>query len=218
LATGSRYLLLDEPFSALHQALRWELRRLLLELQKEFSLNILLVTHDMEEAFSMGHWISVMMDGRLVQSASKIDVYQRPASARIGRFLGVNNLFSGTIREHRDGRVRVGCPGLGQDLWVDQDRVAKGARGDVVVGIRPEEVRLVRHGIDTPDALNHFVGKFTFQHDRAALQTLVFQPAGSASQAIEIDIATRTWRRMETLAEDRISVSLNPEHLFVMPS
>jgi hypothetical protein len=112
----------------------------------------------------------------------------------------------------------VGCPGLGQDLWVDQDRVAKGARGDVVVGIRPEEVRLVRHGIDTPDALNHFVGKFTFQHDRAALQTLVFQPAGSASQAIEIDIATRTWRRMETLAEDRISVSLNPEHLFVMPS
>jgi ABC-type Fe3+/spermidine/putrescine transport system ATPase subunit len=176
------------------------------------------VTHDLEEAFSLGHWISVMMDGRLVHSAPRAEVYHRPASARIARFLGVSNLFSGTLLEQADGCVRVACPGLGRDLWVAQDRVAAGARGDVVVGIRPEEVRLVRQGVDTPDALNHFTGKFTFQHDRAAVQTLVFQPAGAATQVVEIDIATRTWRRMETLAEDRISVSLNPEHLFVMPS
>lgn len=216
LATGSRHLLLDEPFSALHQALRWELRRLLLELQREFELTVLLVTHDLEEAFSMGHWISVMMDGRLVQSAPRSAVYQRPANARIARFLGVNNLFPGTLVEEAGECVRVACEGLGRDLWVNRDRVAAGAGGEVVVGIRPEEVRLVRQGQDQPDPLNHFQGRIVFRHDRAALQTLVFQPEPQARQSLEIDIATRIWRRMATLPEDQLSASLNPEHLFVM--
>jgi ABC-type Fe3+/spermidine/putrescine transport system ATPase subunit len=216
LATGSRHLLLDEPFSALHEALRWELRRLVLELQRELGLTILLVTHDLEEAFSMGHWISVMMDGRLVQSAPRSEVYQRPADARVARFLGVNNLFPGTLAEEAGGRVRITCEGLGRDLWVNRDRVAADAGRDVVVGIRPEEVRLVRQGVDRPDPLNHFKGRIAFRHDRAALQTLVFQPDPRVRQSIEIDIATRTWRRMEALPEDQLSASLNPEHLFVM--
>jgi len=217
LATGNRHLLLDEPFAALHETLRWELRRLLVELQREFALSILLVTHDLEEAFSLGQWISVMMDGRLVQSAPRAEVYQRPANARIARFLGVSNLFAGTVMDCVDGFARVACPGLGRDLWVALDRVAAGTQGDVVVGIRPEEVRLVRQGVDTPGGMNHFEGKFTFQHDRAALQTLVFQPDSGADQPIEIDIASRTWRSMAPLPEGQISVSLNPAHLFVMP-
>jgi len=71
LATGYRYLLLDEPLSALHEGMRKELWFLLRELQQKYELTILMVTHSLEEAFFLGNEVSVMIDGTIHQSGSK---------------------------------------------------------------------------------------------------------------------------------------------------
>jgi ABC-type Fe3+/spermidine/putrescine transport system ATPase subunit/ABC-type sulfate transport system permease component len=95
LAGDPRVVLLDEPFSALDAPVRAELRRELRRLQRDVNLSTVLVTHDPEEAAMLADEILVVSGGQVLQSGSCRDVYQRPASAAIGRLLGIDNLFEG---------------------------------------------------------------------------------------------------------------------------
>ena len=80
LAAKPKLLLLDEPFSALDENLREDMRALVLELRQEFHMTVILVTHDREEALSMSDRIALMFDGKLIQTGTPRDVYTRPAS------------------------------------------------------------------------------------------------------------------------------------------
>jgi ABC-type sulfate/molybdate transport systems ATPase subunit/ABC-type sulfate transport system permease component len=105
LAVDPRVVLLDEPFAALDAPVRAELRRELRRLQREVNLSTVLVTHDPEEAAMLADEIVVVSDGRVLQSGSCRDVYQRPATPEIGRLLGIDNLFEGVA-----GAVPIGLP------------------------------------------------------------------------------------------------------------
>jgi ABC-type Fe3+/spermidine/putrescine transport system ATPase subunit/ABC-type sulfate transport system permease component len=95
LAGDPQVVLLDEPFSALDAPVRAELRRELRRLQRDVNLSTILVTHDPEEAAMLADEIIVVSAGHVLQSGSCREVYQRPASAEIGRLLGIENLFEG---------------------------------------------------------------------------------------------------------------------------
>jgi ABC-type Fe3+/spermidine/putrescine transport system ATPase subunit/ABC-type sulfate transport system permease component len=95
LAVDPRIVLLDEPFSALDAPVRAELRRELRRLQRDVNLSTVIVTHDPEEAAMLADEIVVLSDGQILQSGSCREVYQRPASVKIGRLLGIDNLFEG---------------------------------------------------------------------------------------------------------------------------
>jgi molybdate transport system permease protein len=144
LATDPRVVLLDEPFSALDAPVRAELRRELRRLQREVNLSTVLVTHDPEEAAMLADEIMVVRDGRVLQSGSCRDVYQRPASAEIGRLLGIDNLFEGA----------AGADGV---LLAGGDRVPVGLATGLPAGtpllwqVPPEALR-VRPGPAPTDA------------------------------------------------------------------
>jgi ABC-type sulfate/molybdate transport systems ATPase subunit/ABC-type sulfate transport system permease component len=97
LAADPRVVLLDEPFSALDAPIRTELRREIRRLQRDVNLSTVLVTHDAEEAAMLADDIVVVRDGQVLQSGRCRDVYQRPASAEVGRLLGIDNLFEGVV-------------------------------------------------------------------------------------------------------------------------
>ena len=71
LAAQPRLLLLDEPFTALDNELKEEIRALVLELHKEFRTTTVLVTHDRQEAFAMADRIAVMRDGRVMRQGAR---------------------------------------------------------------------------------------------------------------------------------------------------
>ncbi len=106
LAGDPRVVLLDEPFSALDAPVRAELRRELRRLQRDVNLSTVLVTHDPEEAAMLADEIVVVSEGQVLQSGSCREVYQRPASVKIGRLLGIDNLFEGVAEA--DGALLVG--------------------------------------------------------------------------------------------------------------
>jgi ABC-type sulfate/molybdate transport systems ATPase subunit len=114
LAGDPQVVLLDEPFSALDAPVRAELRRELRRLQRDVNLSTVLVTHDPEEAAMLADEIVVLSDGQVLQSGSCRDVYQRPASAEIGRLLGIDNLFEGMAGDGgallAGGNLALGLP------------------------------------------------------------------------------------------------------------
>jgi len=133
LAVKPKVLLLDEPFGALDAKVRKELRRWLRRLHEEVHVTSVFVTHDQEEALEVSDRVVIMNEGRVEQSGTPEEVYDRPATPFVYGFLGDVNLFHGRIHQ---GHVNIGASELAAPEWAhvsDQAGLAY---------VRPHEVEL----------------------------------------------------------------------------
>ena len=101
LAAQPKLLLLDEPFSALDENLREDMRRLVKSLQRELGVTTVLVTHDRGEALSMSDRVALMFDGRLVQYDAPEAVYTRPATRQAADYFGDCVYLPGNVQDGR---------------------------------------------------------------------------------------------------------------------
>jgi thiamine transport system ATP-binding protein len=97
LAPRPRLLMLDEPLGQLDRSLRERLVVELRELFSELGTTVLAVTHDQGEAFALADRVVVMRDGRIAQSGTPLEVWQRPVDAFVARFLGFDNVVPATV-------------------------------------------------------------------------------------------------------------------------
>jgi ABC-type sugar transport system ATPase subunit len=126
--------LMDEPLSNLDAKLRVEMRGELSRLHNELGVTTVYVTHDQVEAMTMGNRIVVMNGGRIEQIGRPLDVYHRPASLFVARFLGLPeiNVVQGWLGVASSGMqfeasdFQLALPGL------------SGREGEVVLGLRPQ--------------------------------------------------------------------------------
>ncbi len=88
LVTEPRVLLLDEPFSALDENLRGEMRLLVRELQQRLRITTIFVTHDQREALAIADRIALLLDGRIEQCGEARDLLLNPCSAHAAQFFG----------------------------------------------------------------------------------------------------------------------------------
>ena len=107
LAIRPRLLLLDEPLSNLDAKLRDDMREEIRRIQREVGITAIFVTHDQAEAFGLADRIAVMTNGRLRQIADPASIYEAPASALVGGFIGQVNVLKGTVVASDGERARV---------------------------------------------------------------------------------------------------------------
>jgi putative spermidine/putrescine transport system ATP-binding protein len=143
LVTNPTLLLLDEPLGALDKNLRESMQFELRQLQQKLGITTVLVTHDQEEALTMSDRVVVMSEGRMLQSGSPTEVYERPRTRFVSEFLGTSNLFRCAVLGS-DGPSRTRLRLALADNAVDFAVEAAGQEGarDVVVAIRPEKMTL----------------------------------------------------------------------------
>ena len=96
-----KVLLLDEPFSALDENLRDDMRNLLGTLHKQLDTTIVLVTHDQHEALKLSDRIAVMSEGNVLQCGTPKEVYNNPASIDIAQYFSNANIYEGRCVEGR---------------------------------------------------------------------------------------------------------------------
>jgi len=94
---------MDEPLGALDKNLRYEMQVEIKEIQQRLGMTVIYVTHDQEEAMNMSDRMAIMNGGRIEQMGPPGEIYDRPANAFVGRFLGEANLIEGTIEHVGDG-------------------------------------------------------------------------------------------------------------------
>jgi spermidine/putrescine ABC transporter ATP-binding subunit len=111
LAIRPRLLLLDEPLSNLDAKLRDDMREEIRRIQREVGITAIFVTHDQSEAFALANRVAVMDRGRLQQIADPVSIYENPANATVGSFIGQANVLDGTIVSIASGAVRVALEG-----------------------------------------------------------------------------------------------------------
>ncbi len=145
LAPEPAVLLLDEPFSALDAGLRVQVRRDVKRILADVGVTTILVTHDQDEAFSMGDRVAVMSDGIVVQEGTPSELYERPANPWVAGFVGEANLIDGQY-DGTNAETAVGS------LVVRGD----GPAGDVQVLIRPEQLAVVAGSAAVIDDVEYY--------------------------------------------------------------
>ena len=88
IVAGQRLCLMDEPLSNLDAKLRNSVRKDIKKLQRDLGITVVYVTHDQTEAMSMADKIVLMKDGRIQQTGSPNDLYNRPANTFVAEFVG----------------------------------------------------------------------------------------------------------------------------------
>lgn len=125
-------LLLDEPLGALDAQLRARLQVELASLQRQIGITFIYVTHDQHEAFTMSDRIGVMREGKLIQVAPPREIYEKPASIDVAKFVGAANLLPG----------RVVTTGVVEISGVKFAAPQSAPIGDGMVMIRPERIHV----------------------------------------------------------------------------
>ncbi|MBB4194762.1 putative spermidine/putrescine transport system ATP-binding protein [Rhizobium aethiopicum] len=139
LITDPEALLLDEPLSALDPFLKIRMRAELKKLQKSLGITFVHVTHSQEEAMALADVIVIMNDGRIEQAAAPREVFEKPATAFVARFMGDHNVLSGRVTSSADGVLVMTVP-EGQSFSVRGEGRDVGEPVDI--GIRTDRVRL----------------------------------------------------------------------------
>jgi multiple sugar transport system ATP-binding protein len=148
--------LMDEPLSNLDAKLRVQLRTEIKRLHQETRTTTIYVTHDQEEAMTLGDKIVVMSQGQVQQIGTPYDVFFKPTNIFVAGFVGSPsmNLLDGTLR--REAELMVELPGFAQpipDRFVA--RLHANGHDTVKWGIRPEHIKLTdgSGGNDVPGQL-----------------------------------------------------------------
>lgn len=140
LAIDPQIVLLDEPLSALDAKLRLELRVELKEILRSVGATTIVVTHDQEEALSLGDEIVVMGGGKIVQRGTPIEIYEAPASKFVAEFVGRSNWFNATRACASTGQGTTFITEEGVEIRTRAKYSNQNGRADLCV--RPENIEL----------------------------------------------------------------------------
>lgn len=202
LATEPRVLLLDEPFGALDAKVRQDLRRWLRRLHDELQMTSLFVTHDQEEALELSDRVVIMNHGRVEQEGAPDEVYHRPATPFVYRFLGDVNLFRGRVE--------------GDTAFLERAAVSapphlRGHDGEATFYIRPHLIDL--HGVSDGAGEGRFRARVTHVH--AAGPIVKVEVSTESGQIIRIDVPQDRFRLLDIWRDAEVFVSPRAEGLFV---
>jgi inositol-phosphate transport system ATP-binding protein len=186
-------LLLDEPLSNLDASLRLSMRTEIRRIQRELGVTTILVTHDQIEATTMADRIVVMNAGRVEQLGTAKELYERPHTLFVATFVGsppINLLDAhaeaGTLRVHEANLALSGA-----------------ARGAVVLGIRPESLRVDATGTPVRVTAAEPMGREVLYTAEGPMGVVRFLESGAEARHRENDRIALTFPPQESLLFDK---------------
>lgn len=139
LVFGPKLVLMDEPLGALDKQLREHMQLEIKHIHEELGVTVVYVTHDQAEALTMSDRIAVFKDGMIQQVATPVEIYERPQTAFVARFVGESNQMPGKVTAIDGLQCSVEIEGEGsvRALAIDVD-----VGHSTMLSLRPERVRL----------------------------------------------------------------------------
>jgi ABC-type sugar transport system ATPase subunit len=216
-----KVFLFDEPLSNLDAALRDRMRMEIKKLHLQLKSTSIFVTHDQEEAMTLSDCIAVMRNGKLAQYDTPEVVYRWPNSLYVATFIGKPrmNLVRGVLNRE-NGRPLFRGDGI-RVIWPEQPVNWKMTTGDVVVGVRPEDVKLLSSDNEVPEnmlrgrvTLTVPTGSYTFvevSNDKISLLVRVNPDQQfTLEQPVLVHFPANKFHVFDSVTESRIELEGNP--------
>ena len=211
LATSPGLLLLDEPLSALDAKVRQRLRREILDLQRRIGITTVLVTHDQEEALTMGDRIVVMDHGVIAQTGTPQEIYSNPTTPFVANFIGKMNFLDGIASN--TGEVAINH--FSFNCAKATETFSSGDR--VLLCIRPEDIVIYDSEFDNNEVNcnNAFVIDSEFLGSVFRIR-LAFEESSSTEFIAEVPPSDM--RSLEIKNGTNVTIKFPPERLHVYPA
>jgi putative spermidine/putrescine transport system ATP-binding protein len=158
LITNPRVLLLDEPLSALDEFLRLRMRGELKSLQNELGITFVHVTHTQPEAIALADMVVVMDTGVIDQAASAHDIFNSPSTPYVARFMGGQNVLTGTVENSKGKTVRLKAAD-GTFFEAPAGDVAVKAGAPLSFAIRRDRIKLKKQSGKKAAGVNEMAAK-----------------------------------------------------------
>jgi sulfate transport system ATP-binding protein len=201
LAAEPKVLLLDEPFGALDAKVRQELRQWLRRLHDEIHVTSVFVTHDQEEAFEVADRVVIMNHGRIEQTGTPQEIFEKPATPFVMDFLGNVNVFHGHVQ---DGHARLG------NLEVAFPDYTEGESRRALAFVRSHELDILRIKNGRPS----MQGKVVHVNPaRPVVKVRVYSETFGV--VLTVDLAWERWEELGITIGDEVFVSPRQMRVFV---
>lgn len=208
LVIRPRCLLLDEPLSNLDAQLRLELRAEIRRVCHDSKLTAVYVTHDQKEALSMADRMAILEAGRVLQVGTPREVYRRPRSKTVARFVGETDFLSGTILGLSEEAITVETA-IGRFEGVAGDPATTMRVGDAVtLSVRPECWTLSRVA-PARNAVRGTIGDSVYLGEVAQYEFV--------SGATPLTIYELNPRFLGSTASGELWASADPDDVIVLP-
>ncbi|MEU7982787.1 ABC transporter ATP-binding protein [Micromonospora sp. NPDC049081] len=205
LVIRPRTLLLDEPLSNLDAKLREETRVEIRRIQQEAGTTAIYVTHDQSEAMAMSDRIAVMESGRVRQIGAPQEIYHRPATAFVARFIGRSNVLSLPVVTAAAETVTVGLPDGSETAVAAPTDHGLRAGDTALVSVRPEHL-----GLTSATEVGALTGRVTEVEFTGMATNLVVEVAGEPVQVAAIDVPDGI------AVGDQVGLRLNRQRMWVV--
>ena len=146
LVLRPKVILFDEPLSNLDAKMRRKMRGEIKNIQRQFGITAVYVTHDQSEALAISDVIVVMSEGKIQQIGDGRTLYKKPANKFVADFIGDANLVPGKVSKVEGYNVEIALNGTSVTLNMDDKKVEVGTDGYLV--LRPEAIRLTKEKSD----------------------------------------------------------------------
>ncbi|WP_428938292.1 ABC transporter ATP-binding protein [Fontivita pretiosa] len=215
LVCQPKVLLLDEPMAALDAQLRRAMQIELKRLQHRLGITFVFVTHDQSEALLLSDRIAVMNAGLIEQFGAAADIYHRPRTAFVARFLGQANVFESVVVGRNNGHVEVLIANatalripVASVFGDDSPLLADSRSRKLAVAVRAEQVRLLP-APPQPDDCNVLPGQIVEILFGGAMSQVLVRTAGGL-------LLTACAPRIELRRGDPVWCHIAPDSLIVL--
>ncbi|MGQ4834640.1 MAG: ABC transporter ATP-binding protein [Candidatus Asgardarchaeia archaeon] len=213
LAPYPQVLLLDEPLSSLDANLREQLKWEIRAIQRKTGVTAIYVTHDLSEAFTIGDYILIMNNGRIIQSGTPQEILYHPANRFVAEFLRFSNFFEGTVINVK-GTYELVRTKNGNMFRLPKEHNV----GDqVLFSVRPEDFDILLNFKQNslPPEGNYLQGKIT----RAYFEGHYFKLKVSTSEGPITVITTSMKLKNNTTLSKDVILEFSPDVVvFISPS
>jgi putative spermidine/putrescine transport system ATP-binding protein len=221
IVTRPQVLMLDEPLSALDENLRVRMRTELRKIQKQFGMTFIQVTHHVEEAFSLSDQVVVMTHGQIDQIATPEQLFERPGSQFVAKFMGDNNIFTGkvlnAVHDESLDLIQLDVEGIGT-LFCRGYATPTGS--NAACSIRPDLMHLESYSPDVPAqsslAANQVVGRIT-AIEMTGYVTRVSLMAEATGQELLYKVRTTDWNNNALQEGQLVVLSWSKDNCVFLP-
>ncbi|WFD10623.1 ABC transporter ATP-binding protein [Tepidibacter hydrothermalis] len=168
LIINPKMLLLDEPFSALDNIIKQKLRKIVLDIKQSFNIPIVFITHDLDEAYMLGDKIAIMSEGKFLDIGNKEEIFIRPKSLEIAKFVGMSNIIDGKLIKSDEDYLMVDVRGIYIKVK-NKDHIKT---KDISLGIRPENIEIVDEN-ESNNTFEAYVKKIDYAIDSCKIVVLL---------------------------------------------
>ena len=200
VAIRAKLMLLDEPLSNLDAKLRRQVRVEIKELQRKLKITTVIVTHDQEEAMTLGDRIAILNEGRIQQIGSPMELYEKPANQFVAGFLGTPSINFMNM-EIQNGKCFI--EGSTVEDKYKTTAMKKLSDGKYTVGIRPEHILVIEKEaehflVEAPVTLVENLGSETLvyfhinekKYCSKMARTIRMEPGKKVQLSLELEHAT----------------------------